>query len=223
MGSPQGREESGKENVKNEVMQDLQLPANGGSPSRGNPHLIAPIEMSEIHEQPPASALEDPQWPLNSTVGEANHELQASPSLQSKQAESHSPPPTASPPVPLREPLATSSANAGQSPSSASPHSLTRENTGPAIGPIADKPLTNPQGPDAGGLSLFITLLLTSGARHPFKIDERYFKKRNVSVDGSNPVNMSVYTLKELIWREWRDGKHSAACGGRQQAPWSRR
>ncbi|KAI4154048.1 MAG: hypothetical protein L6R39_001459 [Caloplaca ligustica] len=161
--------------------------------------------MSEIHEQPPASALEDPQWPLNSTVGEANHELQASPSLQSKQAESHSPPPTASPPVPLREPLATSSANAGQSPSSASPHSLTRENTGPAIGPIADKPLTNPQGPDAGGLSLFITLLLTSGARHPFKIDERYFKKRNVSVDGSNPVNMSVYTLKELIWREWRD------------------
>lgn len=56
------------------------------------------------------------------------------------------------------------------------------------------------------GPSLMITLLLNTGARHPYKIDEKYLKKRNVSVSGNDPVNMSVYTLKELIWRDWREG-----------------
>lgn len=64
-----------------------------------------------------------------------------------------------------------------------------------------------PQEADLVGQSLLITLLLITGARHPFKVDEKYLKKRNVNVDGENPFNMSVYTLKELIWREWRDGK----------------
>lgn len=54
-----------------------------------------------------------------------------------------------------------------------------------------------------------ITLLLTNGARHPYKIDEKYLKKRSVNVEGNNPINMSTYTLKELIWREWREGKSS--------------
>jgi len=49
-----------------------------------------------------------------------------------------------------------------------------------------------------------ITLLLTSGARHPYKIDEKYLKKRKVEVDGMDPLNISVYTLKELILRDWR-------------------
>jgi len=52
-----------------------------------------------------------------------------------------------------------------------------------------------------------ITLLLPTGARHPFKIDEKYLKKRNVSVEDMNPLNISVYTMKELIWRDWREGK----------------
>lgn len=58
---------------------------------------------------------------------------------------------------------------------------------------------------------LVITLLLTSGARHPYKIDERYLTKRNVNVPGAtqagrkDPYSISVYTLKELILREWRD------------------
>lgn len=56
-----------------------------------------------------------------------------------------------------------------------------------------------------------ITLLLTTGARHPYRIDERYLAKRNVNVPGktpdgrSDPFTISVYTLKELILREWRE------------------
>jgi len=50
-----------------------------------------------------------------------------------------------------------------------------------------------------------ITLLLTTGARHPFKMDTKYLSKRNVEVVGNDPFNLSVYKLKELILREWRD------------------
>ncbi|KXG53988.1 uncharacterized protein PGRI_010380 [Penicillium griseofulvum] len=54
------------------------------------------------------------------------------------------------------------------------------------------------------GPSLVITLLLTTGSRHPFTIDGKYLKKRSVNVENFDPFLMSVYTLKELIWREWR-------------------
>lgn len=63
---------------------------------------------------------------------------------------------------------------------------------------------------DAGPV-LVITLLLPSGARHPYKIDEKYLTKRNVNVPdmtengGKDPFSISVYTLKELILREWRE------------------
>ncbi|KAJ5619921.1 hypothetical protein N7510_003905 [Penicillium lagena] len=54
------------------------------------------------------------------------------------------------------------------------------------------------------GPSLSITLLLTTGSRHPFTIDGKYLRKRSVNVENYDPFAMSVYTLKELIWREWR-------------------
>lgn len=60
---------------------------------------------------------------------------------------------------------------------------------------------------DDAGPSLAITLLLTTGARHPFTIDGKYLRKRSVNVENYDPYAMSVYTLKELIWREWRSGK----------------
>jgi len=56
------------------------------------------------------------------------------------------------------------------------------------------------------GPSLVITLLLTTGSRHPFAIDGKYLRKRSVNVENNDPFLMSVYTLKELIWREWRSG-----------------
>ncbi|TGO06890.1 hypothetical protein BTUL_0412g00030 [Botrytis tulipae] len=79
-----------------------------------------------------------------------------------------------------------------------------------AIGPSLEITKTPPP-PADGGPRILITLLLTSGARHPYKIDEKYLTKRSVAVPGvtengkKDPLTISVYTLKELILREWRD------------------
>lgn len=87
------------------------------------------------------------------------------------------------------------------------PAPLTREPTAPAIGPSSDQPISHPgtTAPSDTEKSLTLTLLLTNGARHPYIINEKYLKKRNVNVENGNPVEMSIYTLKELIWREWRE------------------
>lgn len=74
-----------------------------------------------------------------------------------------------------------------------------------AIGPSSDSPVPAPPKDEAVGPTLLITLLLTSGARHPFKLDSKYLQKRNVEVAGNDPFNLSVYKLKELILREWRE------------------
>ncbi|KAK3687220.1 ubiquitin-related domain-containing protein [Podospora appendiculata] len=56
-----------------------------------------------------------------------------------------------------------------------------------------------------------ITLLLPTGARHPYRIDEKYLAKRNVEIPDvteagqRDPFSISIYKLKELILREWRD------------------
>ena len=51
--------------------------------------------------------------------------------------------------------------------------------------------------------------MLTTGARHPYKIDEKYLKNRNAEVrtpDGAlDPRGLSGYKLKELIWTDWRN------------------
>lgn len=60
--------------------------------------------------------------------------------------------------------------------------------------------------PDAG-VTLHITLLLTTGKRHPYKIDTKYLRKRNVTVEDNDPYNLPVQTLKELILRDWREGE----------------
>ncbi|KJR87936.1 uncharacterized protein SPSK_07834 [Sporothrix schenckii 1099-18] len=63
----------------------------------------------------------------------------------------------------------------------------------------------------SGALICNITLLLPTGNRHPFKIDDRYLTKRGVEVPDvteagfKDPFSVSVYKLKELILREWRE------------------
>jgi len=60
----------------------------------------------------------------------------------------------------------------------------------------------------ASGPTLSITLQLVTGARHPYKIDEKYLNSRKVeakAADGSfDPRELSGYKLKELIWTDWR-------------------
>ena len=124
-----------------------------------------------------------------------------------------------SPPSPLkfdpqvREPLKTTHANVPPTPDATKLPPLTREKTAPAIGPATDKPTPVPKESEIEGPVLFITLLLSStGARHPYKLDERYLRKRNVMVEANNPINLSLYKLKELILRDWREGKVKTRC-----------
>lgn len=85
---------------------------------------------------------------------------------------------------------------------SAPPADLSRGET-EAIGPSTDTPAAIPD--HSNGPVVVIMLLLTTGARHPYKIDAKYLKKRNVDIEAMDPYNISVYTLKELIWRDWRE------------------
>lgn len=78
-----------------------------------------------------------------------------------------------------------------------------------AIGPAQDEIKAVTPGANDGPVCN-ITLLLTTGSRHPYKIDGRYLSKRNVVVPEqtesgqADPFSISIYTLKELILREWR-------------------
>lgn len=82
-----------------------------------------------------------------------------------------------------------------------------REDDSLSIGPSDPQPGSSTVDP----LVCTITLLLTTGARHPYKIDEKYLAKRNVDIPDvteegkKDPFSISVYKLKELILREWRD------------------
>ncbi|KOS18246.1 hypothetical protein ESCO_002970 [Escovopsis weberi] len=78
-----------------------------------------------------------------------------------------------------------------------------------AIGPAQDEIKIAPSGPGSGPVCN-LTLLPMSGGRHPYRIDAKYLGRRNVAVpdldqDGNpDPFSISIYTLKELILREWR-------------------
>jgi hypothetical protein len=77
---------------------------------------------------------------------------------------------------------------------------------GPSELPPPTAPATAPELPVCA-----ITLLLPTGARHPYRLDEKYLAKRNVDIPdvtesgARDPFSISVYKLKELILREWRD------------------
>jgi hypothetical protein len=62
--------------------------------------------------------------------------------------------------------------------------------------------------PNANEPTLHITLMLTNGQRHPYKIDEKYLAARGPvprASDGTfDPLMLSGYRLKELILMDWR-------------------
>lgn len=75
-----------------------------------------------------------------------------------------------------------------------------------AIGPATDKPFQIASSTSAGPQLTMTLLLHSTETRHPYVINGKYLSKRNVNVTDNDPLNMSVYTLKELIWRDWREG-----------------
>jgi len=142
------------------------------------------MESAPATSEPAAAPQENPQVPVSSTPVEMT-------TLSSK-----SPSKPAVPPLPTTNPAQSHS----------EPRSVkTNRAFTTAIGPSSDQPMPLPKD-ESTGPTLMITLLLTTGARHPFKIDPKYLLKRNVDVQGNDPFNLSVYKLKELILREWREG-----------------
>lgn len=193
----------------------LDVPAQETSPVHSNPPSSAHVDMDTIRQQRIANhptTSSDAQTsmgpdtmpavgPLNPTTTtdriESSQESRQTVAQPLSSALNYNPQ--------QREPLA-----AGQTYKSAQPSSppLTREKTAPAIGPATDKPTPVPKESEIEGPLLYITLLLSStGARHPYKLDEKYLKKRNVVVESNNPINLSLYKLKELILRDWREGE----------------
>lgn len=113
---------------------------------------------------------------------------------------------------PMRTDTTTAMLNAQNPPSPSSPPKPSSpkldRTVSTAIGPSTDldasAPAPAPKDVQDAGPTLRITLLLLSGARHPFNLDAAYLTKRNVQIQGNNPYNLSVYKVKELILREWR-------------------
>ncbi|KAL8669659.1 MAG: hypothetical protein Q9168_005755 [Polycauliona sp. 1 TL-2023] len=205
MGSPQRGEVTMGEPLHDNPSHNSGPPNEHNSLAHREPTSTAPIEMTEIEEHHPDEAAQFSQHPPASVAANTiQHSTLPSPS-RTQQPDTQPPLPAEPSSTPSREPLAITSVNNDPSSLAAAPYPLTREKTAPAIGPSFEKPPPLPQESEVVGPSLLITLLLITGARHPYKIDEKYLDKRNVIVDGKDPVNMSVYTLKELIWREWRD------------------
>jgi len=99
----------------------------------------------------------------------------------------------------------TGSSSVVAQPKNTEPSSMDTEE--PKTGVELSEDQSDLEGKEDPGPSLAITLLLTTGARHPFTIDGKYLRKRSVNVPNYDPFAMSVYTLKELIWREWRSGR----------------
>lgn len=118
------------------------------------------------------------------------------------------------------EPDTTSSTPTGK-PTLSPPTRLNRLQSEAGLGPATDSPIYPPPPPSADrGPTLSISLMLQSGARHPYKIDEKYLRSRKVEVGSAtsasnagessgvtsdfDPREISCYKLKELIWTDWR-------------------
>lgn len=67
--------------------------------------------------------------------------------------------------------------------------------------------------------ALSITLLLISGVRHQFTMDEAYLEQHSIKTQSgkeslTDPFEMSVGQLKECIWKDWKDGMFYFHCVG---------
>lgn len=169
-------------------------------PIHSTPVSSTPLEMSRLEPRPRSPSPEKPR------------DMAVEAEVQNSQSESMNPAPSSSvlsalgPATSSAHEPPTLSSTDNARPTSPTGVPLTAQATNPAIGPSSDQPTPMPKETDLIGPTLVLTLLLPTGARHPYRMDEKYLKKRNVHVANNNPIHMSVYTLKELIWREWREG-----------------
>ncbi|MCJ1312233.1 hypothetical protein MMC25_005907 [Agyrium rufum] len=188
------------------------------------PSNMSSSEATKENQNPNASTLNPIEPSPSSKNPEASTTQQnaalSSPSNPTQSSSSSSPPST--PPKPINrtatEPAIgaaipdPTSSTTEEPPLPPQPSSLAAETDDAAIATAtAEEEEIGAGSKEIVDTVLNITLLLHTGARHPYKIDEKYLKKRNVNVTENSPMNMSIYTLKELIWRDWRqDGRFQA-------------
>jgi hypothetical protein len=170
------------------------------------------VEMNDLKMSNEGTASTQAATHLDTTMATSASEMPATstPTAEAEPIQN----PTAEPPS------ATPPSKDGLSPNAPSAETSTATTIAPqlarqesvAIGPSTEAPPASAIPVlDAANPVCSITLLLTSGARHPYKLDEKYLTKRNVAVPGvtesgkKDPFSISVYTLKELILREWRE------------------
>lgn len=98
---------------------------------------------------------------------------------------------------------------ATQAATTTAPHDSLRRTETEHLGPAAETegPIAQTTTASAGPV-LLISLMLITGARHPYKIDEKYLRNRKVTAHNAagefDPKELSGYQLKELIWTDWR-------------------
>lgn len=104
--------------------------------------------------------------------------------------------------VQQQEPTPTTDA----APATSSDHPFLERKEIEALGPATDAPIAAAAA--SAGPTLNISLMLITGARHPYKIDEKYLRSRKVEAKNAegqfDPREISGYKLKELIWTDWR-------------------
>lgn len=167
---------------------DAEAPATvAGAANNDTQQASTPVEM---HNLPTATEQEQ----------SITHPVdQVAPSVSMAQpAEPTASPSTSAPATTSQPPSSTPAASAP------APVQMKRK-ASEALGPATDAAITPPA---STGPVLSITLMLTTGARHPYKIDEKYLTNRGATAqnaDGSfDPLQVSGYKLKELIWTDWR-------------------
>ena len=154
--------------------------------------LGEPQSISQALAQATAAPVES-STPVEMSTLDQRHPIAPEPDISNLPQSSTSTPPTS---TTTKKPLPSSHPDPVSQLGPSSSAIQSTQNQTPATVP---EPTSDPT------KILLITLLLLNGARHPYKIDERYLSRRNVNVDGNNPINMTIYTLKELIWRDWRE------------------
>lgn len=155
------------------------------TPVQRDAPIVSPVEMSSLSTENTVGVPAEQQETRKSLENAQMPHAPMRTDTQTAMLSSQNPP---SPPPPL--------------PSSSPPLNRTKST---AIGESSESPDPLPKDDENAGPTLMITLLLISGARHPFNLDAKYLSKRNVHVQGNDPFNLSVYKLKELILREWRE------------------
>lgn len=166
------------------------------------------MEMGTLHSQSPLSSLE-----LIERDQQVRSNTQQSPLSQSDKKESSLSQPVASDRIQSSEPikqLLNSSESQGQATSQA------LENVEVEKSKVYDSPLQVAGSPTdkyavakIGSPALpaiNLILLLPTGARHNLHINENYLREQNVPIEARSIFSISVYTLKELILRDWHEG-----------------